>query len=226
MNDIKSQLRNYRDIFKKLAVDDPDFLTEEMFGLRGEVKKRIEELYKELQESLTVKESNKGKILEKIASEIFLSTHMYTNKMNIRDSSNEIDLLVELNNLGQFESEILPEVMKNNSQILIECKNYNKKIDVTWIGKFHSLLRNRKKNLGILFSYYPLKGIGQWDSSKGLVKKIFLGDGIIILNITKDDIEKIVNNETCIVKIIEEKYNELIYQTDITKFISKHPAEK
>ena len=28
------------------------------------------------------------------------------------------------------------------------------------------------------------------------------------------------------VKIIEEKYNELVFQTDIEKYISKHPAEK
>lgn len=222
---LREDFYNYRAIFEKLSKEDPEFLLKELFSIRGEVKLKVDNLYKELCDSLHMKQSNKGKILERIADEIFLSTKMYTNKVNIRDSSNEIDLLVDLNNLGKLESNILPDIMKNNNQIIIECKNYNKKIDVTWIGKFHSLLRNRKKKLGIIFSYYSLRGKGQWDSAKGLVKKIYLIDEIAIINITKEDIEKIVKNEISIIKIIEEKYNELVFQTDIEKYIKKHPAE-
>lgn len=226
INDLKQEVIHYRTIFKQLANEDPDFLLKELFDIRGDLKVKVYNLYKQLEQSLHVKGSNKGKILEHIVDEIFLSTNMYKNKVNIRDSSNEIDLLVDLNNLGEIESDILPDIMKNNKQIIIECKNYNRKIDVNWVGKFHSLLRNRKKNFGIIFSYYPLKGVGHWDSARGLVKKIYLGEGIAIINITKDDIEKIVKNEACIVKIIEEKYNELVFQTDIEKYISKHPAEQ
>lgn len=224
-SDLKQQVIDYRTAFKKLLQKDPEFLLSELFDIRGDLKVKVDNLYNELEKSLHVKGSNKGKILEYIVDEIFLSTNMYKNKVNIRDSSNEIDLLVDLNNLGKIESEILPDIMKENEQIIIECKNYNRKIDVNWVGKFHSLLRNRKKKFGIIFSYYPLKGIGHWDSARGLVKKIYLGEGIAIINITKDDIERIVKNETCIVKIIEEKYNELLFQTDIQKYISKHPAE-
>lgn len=225
-SDLKKEVIHYREIFKKLAQEDPDFLMKELFEIRGDIKARVDKLFKELEESIDIKGTNKGKILEKIVDEIFLSTNMYKNKINIRDSSNEIDVLVDLNNLGEIESDILPDIMKQNRQIIIECKNYNRKIDVTWVGKFHSLLRNRKKKLGIIFSYYSLKGIGHWDSARGLTKKIYLKEGIAIINITKNDIEKIVKNDTCIVTIIEEKYNELVFQTDIEAFISKHPAEK
>ncbi|WP_332856783.1 hypothetical protein [Clostridium paraputrificum] len=217
---------SYRKMLLKLSEEDPQFLINELYGIRGEVGRRLNDLFLELEASKKMKGINKGKILESISDELFLSTQIYNNKLNIRDSSNEIDVLVNLNNIGQIESEILPDIMKSNNQIIIECKNYNKKIGVTWIGKFHSLLRNRNKNFGIIFSYYPLAGKGKWDSAKGLVKKIYLKDSIAIINICKDDINKIVKNGKCIVHIIEEKYNELVYQTDIEGYISKHPAEK
>lgn len=219
-------IMSYRKMLLKLSEEDPQFLINELYGIRGEVRQRVEKLFIELEASEKKKGINKGKVLERISDELFLSTQMYNNKLNIRDSSNEIDVLVDLNNLGQVESEILPDIMKNNKQIIIECKNYNKKIGVTWIGKFHSLLRNRNKSFGIIFSYYPLAGKGNWDSAKGLVKKIYLKDNIAIINICKDDINEIVKNRKCIVNSIEEKYNELVYQTDIEEYISKHPAEK
>lgn len=217
---------SYREMLKKAYEEDPEFLIQELYGVRGEVKKRISVLNSDLECSLKRKETNKGKILENISDELFLSTNIYTSKLNIRDSSNEIDNLLTLNNLGQIESEILPDIMKENKQIIVECKNYNRKIDVTWVGKFHSLLRNRNKKFGIIFSYYPLKGIGHWDSARGLVKKIFLKENIAIINISKQDIDRIINDEESIVKIIEEKYNELVFQTDIEKHVSKHPADK
>lgn len=219
-------IMGYRQMLTKLFDEDPQFLIKELYGVRGKVKEKIDKLFLDLEASEKNQNINKGKILERIADELFISTKMYNNKVNIRDSSNEIDVLVDLNNLGQIESEILPDIMKSNKQIIIECKNYNKKIGVTWIGKFHSLLRNRNKKFGIIFSYYSLAGKGNWDSARGLIKKIYLKDNIAIINICKDDIKEIVEKKKCIVNIIEQKYNELVYQTDIEEYISKHPAEE
>lgn len=223
--EIIEEILTYRQMLCSLYDTDPNFLINELYGIRGVVRDRTEALFVELEKSANNPAINKGKVLERIANELFISTKMYNNKINIRDSSNEIDVLVDLNNLGQIESEILPEVMRNNKQIIIECKNYNKNVGVTWIGKFHSLLRNRGKKFGIIFSYYPLAGKGNWDSAKGLVKKIYLKDDIAIINICKDDIAEIIYCNKCIVDIISDKYNELVFQTDIEQYVSRHPAE-
>lgn len=233
-NNIAYGIFDYRKIFTKLADEDPNFLKKEIFSIKGDSLKTLLELYDQLEISIKSDDNNdnkkltnnNGKILEKIAKFIFLQNHMYQVKNNIRDSSNEIDLILKLNDLGNQEISILPDVLKNNKEFIIECKNYKRKIGVTWVGKFFSLLINRNLKFGIIISYHPLAGKGEWDSAKGLVKKLFLKSDIAIINICKDDIKRIKDGETNIIELIEAKYNNLIFQTDLDKCISKHPAEQ
>lgn len=111
----------------------------------------------------------------------------------------------------------------NNDRVLLECKNYNKKIDVTWIGKFYSLLRTSKTRIGIIFSYRGFTGTN-WNDGVGLVKKIFLIDNTIILDFSLKDFEKIAEGIS-ILKIINSKILSLKYDTQIENYISEHPLE-
>ncbi|AWZ48472.1 hypothetical protein C3495_06415 [Clostridiaceae bacterium 14S0207] len=218
------QFCSYMEIFEKLSSQDPDFLKDEIFGIRGEGLTRLQDMYKELVDSYEITKSFKGKILEKIAEFLMLQNRMYTVTSNLRDSCNEIDVLARMNDLGKIQTAILPEFLQKNKDIIIECKNYKSNIGVTWIGKFYCLLQQRDLKLGIIFSYFPLSGRGEWDSAKGLIKKIYLKDGIIILNVCKEDIQKIVDSKTNILKILNKKYNDLVYFTDVDKNKTKHPA--
>jgi len=224
-DDIYKKFQDYRTVFAKLSKEDPDFLKKEIFEIRGDAQKRLSELYDKLDTSVKSKKTSKGKILEKVSEFLFVNNYMYEVKTNIRDASNEIDLLLKLNDLGFEEKDILPEVLKENKEFIIECKNYSSKISVTWIGKFYSLLTQRNLKLGIIISVLPVAGTGEWASSKGLIKKIYLKDGIVILNICKDDILKIKNQESDLITLIGHKYDDLKYVTDLDRYKKKHPAE-
>lgn len=49
-------------------------------------------------------------------------------------------------------------IVKLPNKFITECKNHNKKVDVTWVGKFYSLMNLTDNSLGILFSYKGLTG--------------------------------------------------------------------
>ena len=71
---------SYRKMLLKLSEEDPQFLINELYGIRGEVGQRVKNLFLELEESEKMKGISKGKILERISDELFLSTQMYNNK--------------------------------------------------------------------------------------------------------------------------------------------------
>ena len=70
-----------------------------------------------------------------------------------------------------------------------------------------------------------LKGRGKWDSSKGLIKKLALSEGIYIIDINWDDLTRIYKKETCILKIIKDKYISLTNEISYEQFIQKHEFE-
>jgi len=166
----------------------------------------------------------KGRLLENLASRVLNEKNLFSVKQNLKCDSNEIDLLLQPASNNMIYNMFLPNFMKDD--IIIECKNYNKGIDVTWTGKVYSLLNYKKVKAGIIFSYYGLKGKTHWDSAKGLVKKFYLKDDILIINITIDDIKKLLeSNDDNIIKLIQRKVNEIKYHTDFEEHISQHPSE-
>ncbi|PWL52574.1 MAG: hypothetical protein DBY38_10590 [Clostridium cadaveris] len=220
---IYSEFQEYRAVFAKLAKDDPDFLKKEIFEIRGENLVKYNKLYEDVKASY--KNNSKGKKLENLTRFLMIQSKMYEVISNLRDNSNEIDLLVKLNDLGIAEKDILPDFLKENETMILECKNYNKRISVTWLGKFYNLLKMRDLKLGIIFSYLEFGGTGEWDSAKGLAKKIYLKDKIIILNFYNEDFENIKDGKKNILSLLNEKYENLVFMTDIDKHRSKHPAE-
>lgn len=230
----KESVLHWAKVFKNLAKEDPDFLKQLIFNNEGEefnkFKLNFNELVKMHNDPPNVKNntekgklsSKKGKLLENLTRYLLLQSSLYSVKSNLRNNTNEIDLLLQLNDFGDEVKDILPECMHDD--IVMECKNYDKNIGVTWVGKFASLLDSQRANLGVIFSYNGLAGRNEWDSSKGLVKKIYLRKNVAILNFYLHDFELIINGTT-FPEIIQARYNELKYHTNIDEFITKHPAE-
>lgn len=110
----------------------------------------------------------KGKALEELVSYMFEATGGYFEIYNnIRNGANEVDLFVCFSNKGRYLSRALGE---KYSDIICECKNYEKKVSVTYVGKFYSLMQSTNNKIGIMFSYDGFSG-QSWNAAAGLAKK-------------------------------------------------------
>lgn len=154
-----------------------------------------------------------GDALENLVKVIGESTNLFEVYSNKRTSTNEIDHIFI--SKPQAKPLIQTHVFNEFENMIIECKNYNNKVGVTWVGKLYSLLRASGCNVGILFSYHGLTGNKNgWNAAVGLTKKIYLKDEIFILDFNKDDIIKLVHGESFL-KLVHEKIQNLKLDTVI-----------
>lgn len=160
----------------------------------------------------------KGKILEDIVTFIANQNGLFEIHKNRRNRTNEIDIIL----IGTpFAKTLFNNLVFPTHDIICECKNYNNKIDVTWVGKLYSLLKSVKCKIGIMFSYYGFIGT-DWSASKGLAKKIFLSDDTILLDFNINDFEELENKD--FLTIICDKVNSIKYDTEIV--YNSHPQEE
>ena len=171
----------------------------------------------------------KGKSLEELASYLLeISGNLFEVKQNLRTTTNEIDQVF----IPKPKAKLLIAngiINKKYELFLGECKNYNRSVDVTYVGKFCSLLLTNQIKLGIMFSYHGISGSG-WSNASGIVKKFYLHkerdeDRYCIIEFSKEDFIAIDKGENFL-QIIENKILSLRLDTDYTKYLSKHPAEK
>lgn len=168
--------------------------------------------------------ADKGKTLEEIVSFLLHKSAVFEVYENVRTSTNEIDLLTRLSPKGEY---FLQQGLLNFERaFLCECKNYDKGIDVTWVGKFFSLLKVSQNSLGIIFSFHGLKGRGGWNSALGLTKKIYLSDkdDVKIIDFNIKDFEAIASGASFI-KIIKDKIFDLQNDTKISHHFEIHPNQ-
>lgn len=206
------------DKFEELNESDPDALKVVLQKRSGIKLKEFNDLYDKLIEIHNypddfkgVKAKTKGDILEDIIEIITIETKIFGLYRNITNDTNEYDIIIEPSELAKQMYNAIPEIVYQ--PIICECKNYQETIGVTWIGKLYMLLSLANIKVGIIFSYEGITGEDEWEASKGLVKKIFLKDGIAILDIGIKELEKIKNGER-FYDVVQEKYNQLIYLTE------------
>ena len=199
------------DIFKELTLRD----------------KKLEEYIKKLNKFKGENRSNsksfiKGGALEELVVFLAESTDFFEVFPNLRTHTNEIDLLLRTK-IGA--KKLFCQFLSIDTDIIFECKNYNKKVSVTWIGKFHSLLRNQGCKFGVIFSYEGFTG-SDWKDATGLVKKIFLKDNILILDFNITDFEKLSSGDNFL-NLLCDKIDSIKHDTihDIDHYCKKHEVE-
>lgn len=171
----------------------------------------------------------KGKALEELVRFLLeISGNIFTVYSNLRTSTNEIDDLISLTPKGKtlLSRNLINKQLDN---CICECKNYDKRLDVTYIGKFCSLLLTNNVKLGILFSYNGVTGT-DWQDGAGLIKKFYmckekLDDRFCIINFTIKEFRAILDGKN-LLEIIDEQIKSLQFDTNISRYLSKHPAEK
>jgi len=169
----------------------------------------------------------KGDALEDLVTFLLKSSAIFDVYENVHTSSNELDQLVRLNTKGhRFKNK---GYIKFKEDILLsECKNYQKPVSVSWVGKFSSLMTYVDTKIGLLFSYYGLSGKG-WNDAIGLTKKLYLGSEenkkIFILPFDKSDFQKIEQGDN-LLNLIDAKMFALRTDTNFLKYVKPHPGEK
>ncbi|EOS7802491.1 hypothetical protein [Enterococcus hirae] len=183
-----------------------------------QIKSDIERIENDNFESTT----EKGHALENLAKSILSCKNLFEVDTNLHSSTNEVDLSLKLKPGSQILlNSFFPRL--SNLVYIGECKNYNKKIDVTWIGKVHSLICLHNFDVCLLFSKHGFTG-RKWNAGSGLSRKIALRENRYIIDINFKDLEKL--KEISILELIHAKYSEIIHDIDYAEYLSKHPAEE
>lgn len=195
-------------------------------------KSKYDELLKEFVKANELKGKGhhnlKGKALETLVTHLLdYSGGLFEVKENLRTHTNEIDQLFTLSEKGKV---LLSNGLINTrlDTFLGECKNYGKSIDVTYTGKFCSLILTNGVKLGILFSYHGITGSG-WTYGSGLLRKFYLHkereeDRYCVIDFNIEDFQSISAGND-ILSIVDAKLDALRFDTDFNKFLTKHPAE-
>ena len=198
------------------------YLTEEHYS----EYKNAYELFVEMNEGDFTKKE-KGKSLEQLVQIMFQATGgFYEIYANVRNGSNEIDIILKLSDKGIIVRNIIDSKYQ---KFIGECKNYGGKVSVTYVGKFYSLMQTTHCNLGIGFSYHGISG-ESWGGGKGLTKKLFLlSEGGVkntyILDFCKTDFQSILNGQS-IFAILDRKCFELETGVDCMSYVTTHPNEE
>lgn len=190
---------------------------------------KYNELLIDFKKSKDNSDSSKGKKLENLVRFIFENIDIFEVCPNIYTSTNEIDHLVTLSDLGKLLANDKLFDIKGD-YILCECKNYKNKIDVNWVGKFCNLVSDQPARIGILFSYKGFKGRNSWDSAKGLVTKFYYrkekyNEKMYIIDFNFKEFERLGAGESFI-EILKEKIRSIEVDTDFEKYLKRHPAQK
>jgi hypothetical protein len=169
----------------------------------------------------------KGKALEELVKLTFESAGgLFTCFENLHTGTNEIDILVK--GTARFKS--FPNHLNSRfNKIICECKNHSKTINVGYVGKFYSLVRCSQLSISIMFSHDGLAGTGKWNSSKGLVRKIYLLNSnkekaIYVLDFNYNDFIK-YSEGSSLIDILDSKCEELELDVNFSDYIKKHPNE-
>ena len=191
--------------------------------------KALLETFKEVhRQGSSATTAEKGSALEKLVTYLLrISGGIFTVKQNVKTGSSESDQVIKLNEKRAMLKAhgLIPSRL---GYFLGECKNYNSKIGVTYIGKFYSLLQTTQINTGILFSYYGVTGKG-WSDASGLIKKMYLQrehetNRVAIVSFNIDDFEAILSGDNFF-RILEDKLDALQLDTNVVRYISHHSAE-
>lgn len=140
-------------------------------------------------------------------------------RKNCRTSTNEVDILVDWSEKSRLFG-LNSAYPCFGDLVLCECKNYNKSVGVTYIGKFASLLSVTKAKIGIMVSWEGITG-KKWEYGCGLIKKLALAEKREIIVIDKNDLREIRNGNSNLLNIVHKKHLALITDIDYQKYIQK-----
>ena len=153
----------------------------------------IKELYARLE-----KDKN-GEILEILAEYILSVIPGMRTKRRVKSYSTDYDILFSIEGqINDFRSEL-------GRYVICECKNWKNRATFSTIAKFSNVIESANCKCGIMFSKNGVTGADKTTDAKREILKIYQRNGINMIVIDKDDINKIINGDNFIT-VIRNKY--------------------
>lgn len=204
MSDLKEDNYNIKQYLQEI-IEDPIKVFRELTTWSDEDKREYAVLLDELKKPFDKRNEttkSKGDRLENLVSFIIKKTYFFDIYRNIHTGTNEIDEVITLSCAGKqalATYNISRDLLEIDSDISIgECKNYNSTLDVTYVGKFYSLLVSTDVSFGIIFTQKGLTGNEEeYHDAYGLVKVLRIIEkyqnkrNLTIITFTLDDYEKL-----------------------------------
>lgn len=239
MNKVQENL-NLRDYFDQIVQDDLaifDTFVRWTDHDREEFKVLLDHLKQPYNKEVETTKS-KGDRLERLVEFIIKKSYFFEVYKNVHTETNEIDEVIVLSNRGKQAlkrfnlSRDLISIDKNI--FLGECKNYESNLNVTYVGKFYSLMTVTGISFGIIFTQKGLTGESEsYKDAYGLVKVLRMvekskneGQEFYILSFTLEDYEKLLQGTTFF-ELVKAKKLEMQLASDYHNFIkdNQHEAE-
>lgn len=150
---------------------------------------------------------DKGDRLEDLVSFLIRKSYFFEVYRNVHTGTNEIDEVIILSEKGKqalHEFNISRNMLEIDQDIALgECKNYDSALNVTYVGKFYSLLVSTNVSFGIIFTQKGLTGNeNEFHDAYGLTKVLRIiekyqnGRDLAILTFTLEDYERIAHGES------------------------------
>lgn len=179
---------------------------------------------------------SKGNALEDIVNFIIEKSYFLEVYPNKRNATNEIDQLIVVSCYGEQTLDrygISRNLLGFKGDFFLgECKNYYKKVGVTWVGKFNTLLKICGDcEFGIIFSYLGLTGDeNKWEHAHGLTKVIYINSNTdhkkYILDFNINDFNNLKNKDVNFFKLIKSKKLALATGCKSESLYKPHNGEK
>lgn len=157
----------------------------------------LKEQYEKVFSSQTTKD--KGDTLEQLVLNLFNLCKQFEATNGLKPRPNQIDCYVR----NKICSPGVPGIGAIN-RFFIECKNEEEKPSMTYLNKFHSILKLTGNDFGIIVSKMEAP-----KTYATMLNKIYLNDKIIIISLDKKDLENIIINKKNLLSMIEMKVDEV-----------------
>lgn len=237
MTDIKTENYSIKQYLQEIVQNTVDIfheLTAWSDGDRQEYSALLAELKKPFDKKVETTKS-KGDRLENLVSFIIKKSYFFDIYRNVHTGTNEIDEVITLSSAGRQALStygISRELLEIDSDIALgECKNYDSALDVTYVGKFYSLLVSTDVPFGMIFTQKGLTGNeDEYHDSYGLVKVLRIiekyqnGRDFVILTFNLDDYEKLKEGDSFF-ELIKAKKIALRISSNYGNFIKEYHHE-
>lgn len=231
MNDIKKENYSIKEYLQEI-IQRPLDIFYELTAWSEEDKQDFSVLLANLKrpfDKSTETTKEKGNRLENLVSFLIQKSYFFEIYRNIHTGTNEIDEVIILSERGKqalHEFNLARDILEIESDIALgECKNYASTLNVTYVGKFYSLLVSTDVPFGIIFTQKGLTGNeNEFHDAYGLTKVLRIIEKyqnnreMFILTFTLEDYEQIANGKSFF-DLIKAKKLHYVYLQIIIVFL-------